>query len=83
MDTIDLLRKQVKEYVDGADEVTVKMLHAMLQVQQQNDWFDALPGDVQFDIDVALKDLDEGKGISHEKVKEMYPQWFSKSSGQH
>ncbi len=41
---INLLRKQVKEYIDVADDVTVKMVHAMLQVQQQNDWCDAVAG---------------------------------------
>ena len=29
-------------------------------------------------IDEAIKELDDGKGTSHEKVKEMYPQWFRK-----
>lgn len=78
MEDINSLRKQVKEYIDVADDVTVKMVHAMLQVQQQNDWWDELPGDVQAEIDAALNEMNNGGGIAHEKVKEMYPQWFGK-----
>jgi hypothetical protein len=33
---------------------------------------------VKHEINEALVDLDEGKGIPHEEVKKMYPQWFSK-----
>lgn len=78
MENINILRKQVKDYIDAADDTTVKMMHAMLEVQQQSDWWDDLPESVRDEIDSAIVELDEGKGIYHEKVKEMYPQWFKK-----
>lgn len=72
------LREKVKRYIDEADDVTVKMMCAMLEAKQEFDWWDDLPDNVQEEIDEAIKELDEGKGIPHEKVKEMYPQWFNK-----
>ncbi len=78
MDNILEIRKLVKKYIDAADDTTVKMMHAMLEVQKQSDWWDELPENVQGEIDEALKELDQGHGIPHEKLKEMYPQWFKK-----
>jgi gas vesicle protein len=78
MDEVNILKKQVKKYIDTADEKVVKMVHAMLKVNAENDWWDDLSNDVKSEINEAVKDLDEGKGIPHEKVKKMHPQWFSK-----
>ncbi len=72
------LREKVKKYIDEADDTTVKMVCAMLEAKQESDWWDELPEEVQQEIDEAIKELDAGKGIPHEKVKEMYPQWFRK-----
>lgn len=78
MDDVKILKKEVKKYIDNADESVVKMVHAMLEVNAKNDWWDDLPDDAKKSIAKSLKDLDEGKGISHEKVKKMHPEWFSK-----
>ncbi len=75
---IQEIRKQVKKYIDEADNTTVKMIYAMLETQQQSDWWDDLPENVKEEIDSAIQDLDQGKGIPHEKMQEMYPQWFKK-----
>jgi len=72
------LREKVKKYVDEADDTTVKMVCAMLEAKQESDWWDELTEEVQQEIDEAIKELDAGKDIPHEKVKEMYPQWFRK-----
>ena len=39
-----------------------------LRVEQNEDWWDELPKDIQTDIDRALADLDNDKGIPHELV---------------
>jgi len=78
INNIEEIRKQVKKYIDEADNTTVKMIHAMLETQQQSDWWDDLPENVQEEIDSAIEDLDQGKGVPHKKMKEMYPQWFKK-----
>ncbi|MEP6928340.1 MAG: hypothetical protein ABI834_11915 [Ginsengibacter sp.] len=69
MDEVENLKKQIKKYIDTADVKVVKMVNAMLEVDSENDWWDDLSIDVKNEIDKALKDLDEGKGISHERGK--------------
>ncbi len=78
MEDLKAIRKKVKKYIDEADDTTVKMIEAMLKVKEENDWWDELPVASQEVVEKALKDLDNGKGISHSKVKQMYPQWFAK-----
>lgn len=78
MDEVAILKKQVKKYIDTADEKVVKMVHAMLEVNAENDWWDDLSEDLKKEINEAIKELEKGKGIPHEKVKKMYPQWFQK-----
>jgi len=76
MDHITELREQVKQQLEEADEKTLRMIQAMLEVAVSGDWWDTLPEDVQAEIDKSIEQLDKGEGIPHEKVKEMYPQWF-------
>jgi predicted transcriptional regulator len=78
MDAVKQMRKEVKQYIDAADEKVVKMVHAMLEVQQEEDWWDELPLEVRGEIDEALADLDKGKGIPHEEVMKKYKKWFTR-----
>lgn len=79
MNDVNILKKQVKKYIDTADEKVVKMVHAMLAVNaEENDWWDEIPNNIKDEINEAIKDLDEGKGIPDEEVKKMYQQWFPK-----
>ena len=71
MTDIKDLRRRVKKIIDTADDTTVKMVHAMLEVKLENDWWDELPPS-------ARKEIDTGKGISHEQIMKTYPQWFTK-----
>lgn len=78
MDEANILKKQVKKYIDAADEKVVKMVFAMLEVNAEEDWWDDLSDDEKSAIENSLKDLDEGKGMSHQEVKKMHPEYFSK-----
>ncbi len=78
MTEVDILKKQVKKYIDTADEKVIKMVHAMLEVNAEKDWWGDLPEKVKAEINEAQNELDNGKGIPHEKVKKLYPQWFTK-----
>jgi TRAP-type C4-dicarboxylate transport system substrate-binding protein len=78
MTEVNILKKQVKKYIDTADEKVVKMVYAMLEVNAEKDWWDDLPEHVKAEIEEAQKELHKGKGISHAKVKKLYPQWFPK-----
>lgn len=72
------MRKEVKRYVDKADDKMVKMLYAMIEVEQEDDWWDHLPKKVQAEIDEAIAELDIGKGMSHETVMKKYSKWFTR-----
>ncbi len=39
MDAIKQLRKEVKDYIDTAEVKVVKMVHAMLEVERESNWW--------------------------------------------
>lgn len=72
------MRKEVKQYVDKADDKVVKMFYAIMEAEQEDDWWDRLPKKVQTEIDEAIADLDKGNGIPHEEVMKKYSKWFTR-----
>ncbi|MCD6012336.1 MAG: hypothetical protein K0Q79_2198 [Flavipsychrobacter sp.] len=72
------MRKEVKKYVDTADDKVVKMFYAVMEAEQEEDWWDKLPKKVQAEIDDALTELDKGKGIPHDGVMKKYSKWFTR-----
>jgi len=78
MDAVKQMRREVKRYIDTADEKVVKMMHAMLEVDAEADWWDTMPDDVKASVEKAIEEADRGEVMSHEAVKAKYPQWFTK-----
>ncbi|MFN7689336.1 MAG: hypothetical protein ACK5OP_16540 [Sphingobacteriales bacterium] len=78
MDAVKKMRRDVKKYIDTADEKVVKMVHAMLEVDADADWWDTIPKELKNDIEIALRQADKGDVLSHEEVKKRHPQWFTK-----
>lgn len=78
MSAVQQMRKDVKKYIDTADEKVVKMVHAMLEVDAEADWWDSMPDSVKANVEIALKQADKGEVLSHEEVKKKFPQWFTK-----
>ena len=78
MSALKQMRQEVKKYIDKADDTTVKMVYAMLEAKQEDDWWDKMPVEVQQEIDEALQELDKGKGMPHEVVMKKYSKWFSR-----
>ncbi len=39
MDAVKQMRSEVKKYIDAADAKVVKMVHAMLEVEKESDWW--------------------------------------------
>jgi hypothetical protein len=77
MSTVATLRKDVKKYIETADNRVVKMVHAMLAADKETDFWDELPSIVKADVKSALKQSDEGKGKSHNEVMKKYKFKFS------
>ena len=75
MSTIEILRNEAKQYIDEADEKAIKMVIAMLEVNAEEDedadWWKNMPDDVKAEVEEAIKEADEGKGIPHEEAMEM------------
>ncbi len=72
-----------KEITQSLSHLSIKQKKTVLTVvrtfmEDPKDWWDELPKETQIEIDQALKELDKGKGVSHEKIAKMYPQWFKK-----
>ena len=78
MKEVSALRKEVKRYIDTADEKVVKMIHAMLEVEQESDWWDALSEEAKASIDQGLIEARSGNVIPHEVVMKKYRKWLSK-----
>lgn len=72
------IRKEVKKYIDTADENVVKMVHAMLETNSEANWWDTLPDNIKVDVEKAITQVDKGQTLTHEQVKKKYPQWFTK-----
>jgi len=80
MSTTELieLRKEVKMYIDHADERVVKMLYAMLEKDAETDWYDEMPDEIKAELEESIAQADRGQVMTHAQVKQKYPQWFTK-----
>lgn len=82
MSTIEILRNEAKQYIDEADEKIIKMVIAMLEVNSQEDedaaWWNNMSDDIKAEVEEAIKEADEGKGIPHEEVRKSYMKWLTK-----
>ena len=78
MSTVTSLRRDVKKYIETADDRVVKMVHAMLEADQETDFWDELPASVKADVNVAIKQSAQGKGKPHSEVMKKYKKWITK-----
>lgn len=72
------IREEVKQYIDHADAKIVKMIHAMLEVDSDEDWWSSMPDNIIADVETSLTQADKGEVMSHQEVKEKYSRWFTK-----
>jgi hypothetical protein len=78
MDTVKTMRQQVKKYIDTADPKVVKMMHAMLEVDADNDWWDTMPENIKTDVKSALRESEKGQVIPHAEIQKRYKKWLAK-----
>ena len=71
-----LLKKQAKKYIDTADEKVVKMIHAMLQINAETDWWDDTSDAAKASIEKGSKDAAAGKTKPHKEVMKKYKKWL-------
>ena len=78
MNTEKAMRQEVKKYIDTADVKVVKMIHAMLEVDADNDLWDTMPDKVKVDVEVALKQSEKGEVMPHAEMQKRYKKWIVK-----
>ena len=78
MDSIKILRQQVKKYIETADAKVVKMMHAMLEVDADNSWWDSLPDEIRADAEAALAESEKGDLTPHSEIPKRYKKWLVK-----
>ena len=76
MDTEKAMRREVKKYIDAADVKVVKMVHAMLEVDADNDWCDAMPEKIKADVEAALIESEKGQVTPHAEIQKRYKKWL-------
>ena len=78
MNAEKLMRQEVKKYIDTADVKVVKMMHAMLEVDADNDWWEAMPDNVKKDVEAALIESEKGQIVPHAEIQKRYKKWIVK-----
>jgi uncharacterized protein HemY len=78
MNTVPTLRKAVKKYIETADERVVKMVHAMLEADNEADFWDELPETAKADVEIAVQQAERGEGKPHQTVMRKYKKWTTK-----
>ena len=76
--TTQALRKQVKKYIDKADDKSLRIVQAILEIEQQEDFWDTLPEHIKEDVRIAEKQSAKGLGKSTEQVMAKYSKWVTK-----
>ncbi|HEX5154967.1 MAG TPA: hypothetical protein VFW07_26160 [Parafilimonas sp.] len=64
MEAITALREEVKSMIDNADEKTLRMVYAMLEVDTE-DWWNEMPEEIQLQVEESIKQADNGEGLTH------------------
>jgi predicted transcriptional regulator len=77
MDEVEEMKNLAKKYLDTADEKTIKMVFAMLEIDSEKDWWDDLSDAAKKSIKRGLKDIENGRVTSHEEVMKKYRKWQS------
>ena len=69
MDSVKQMRQDVKKYIETADAKVVKMMHAMLEADAENSWWDTMPDKIKEDVEAAIKEADNGEVIPHAEIQ--------------
>lgn len=78
MDAVKQMRKEVKKYIETADPKVVEMMHAMLEVDAGAGWWEEMPDKIKAEVELAIKQADNGQTMAHDEVKKKYAKWFTR-----
>ena len=75
---VKALRNKIKKGIDEADVKLLRMVHQIIEIENEKDWWDDLPSEVQASIDEGIKQADKGQVIPHDEFMKRNKKWFSK-----
>ncbi len=78
MPEIDILRKQVKKFIEKASEKELEIVYHIFEATNNNDWWDEIDDEQKKAIDKGIAQLDNGEGIPHKEVMKKYSKWLKK-----
>jgi TRAP-type C4-dicarboxylate transport system substrate-binding protein len=78
MDRLKTMRQEVKKYIETADAKVVKMMHAMLEVDADNSWWDSLPAEIKTDLETAMAESEKEEVTTHAEIQKRYKKWVVK-----
>lgn len=77
MSAISVLKKQIKDYVDTADERTLELVHRILETSVEDPLKNMSEEDKKF-LRLSLKPAAEGNVIPRAEVKKEDKKWLTK-----
>ncbi len=86
MTATEVLRNEVRNYINGADEKLLKKVQAIFEEVDEDMEIDSLPGEnwedlpgqLKLNIEAAIKEGEDGMGIPHSEILKKYSKWFGK-----
>ena len=76
MEEITLLREEVKTMIDKADEKTIRMMYAMLEAGNEEDWWNELNNEEKKEIDIAIEESENQNNlIPYETFQSEFNTW--------
>lgn len=74
--TTEALRRKVKKSIDRADVRSLKIIQAILDVEESYDGWDDLSDEAKGSIERGLKEAEESKLTPHKDVMKKYKKWL-------
>jgi hypothetical protein len=72
MPLVNNIREEVQHYLENADDRMLKIVHAILEADAEEDFWDELPTTLQDNIQTAIMQSEQGMGKSHSEVMSKY-----------
>ena len=78
MNNVNVLRSQVKKFVDTASEKELEMVYHLFDASKKDDWWDEISTEQKKAIDKGIAQLDRGEGIPHKDAMKKYSKGLKK-----
>jgi len=75
---LEIMRKEVKDLIDHADEQVIQQVYDILEGEESNQWWEKMPENIKSEVRASIAQADRGELITHEDMKKKHPEWFTK-----